>query len=204
MDRNGMVRTAWTVAGLLAACTAMAQDREDAGRAEAISDQQIMDDAITEELGRGLGIVSDSDFGALQSAATTCPGKLVKVGAITGWAINSKGKVYGPRRRLGEIQLYYSAAQQRFCARTMHSALTWGKSYGMTTSVSLQTCSRKHRRCTSANAIAKKFQGKNTFKYQAGPILLYGPKSRCVQAWGIAPYIRGRWQSSFLNYCPPR
>lgn len=106
--------------------------------------------------------------------AQSCPGKLIAVKPIR----DSAGK------KLAELQLYYSAATGKNCARTMHSSATWGKP--LHTEVFLQTCKRKHFSSRKGCNASKPHRADNdwgTFRYQAGPVSVYG-RNRCVAAQG--------------------
>ncbi|WP_242108534.1 hypothetical protein [Luteimonas aquatica] len=111
--------------------------------------------------------------------AQSCPGKLIEVKPIR----NASGL------KLAELQVYYNAATGKNCARTMHSSATWGKYHH--TEVLLQTCKRENfslRNGCSAPRLALTDWG--NFKYQAGPVSVYG-KGRCVFSQGSIVTISG-------------
>lgn len=104
--------------------------------------------------------------------AQSCPGKLIAVKPIK----SASGQ------RLAELQVYYNAATGKNCARTLHSSATWGKS--LHTEVFMHTC-------TAANFDPREGCRKpahwdsdwGSYKYQAGPISVYG-KNLCLLAQG--------------------
>ncbi|WP_157489358.1 MULTISPECIES: hypothetical protein [unclassified Lysobacter] len=117
------------------------------------------------------------------AAAQTCPGKLVAMKVIR------QGYPDGPK--LGELQLYWDAASGKNCARTMHSARTWGKSHW--TQAMISTCTRSNfdpRYGTCASDSPFKFDSK-VYKYQAGPLSLPG-KGRCVMVQGGIDAVANR------------
>lgn len=132
-------------------------------------------------------------FGALApgwALAQGCPGNLV--------GLKNIHRDFDPSKtKLGEIQLYYNPADGRNCARTMHSAATWGKR--LSTAVILRTCARKDYSasygCVGAPSLREK-QDWDYYEYQAGPRTLPG-RDRCVQVVGQV----GEFQTDIKGFC---
>lgn len=111
--------------------------------------------------------------------AQECGGRLVEVRNIMGDGANPQ--------KLGELQLYYNASNGNNCARTMHSAATWGVE--TPTAVSLGICdNRRDRTCNhpqlDPNPNPNRFAyDSRPYRYQAGPVRVHAP-SQCVRAGG--------------------
>lgn len=79
-------------------------------------------------------------------------------------------------QKVGQLQMYYNAANGNNCAIMLHSGPTWGSARD--TGVGLYVIDNKGY---IAETLA--FQRKSTFKYQAGPVWAKG-RNRCVTAGG--------------------
>lgn len=114
------------------------------------------------------------------AAAQACSGKLVGVKDIRPKPENTK---------LGEVQLYWDAAANKSCARTMHTAQTWGKARW--TYVILNNCERKDLIGGFCHPETRRDIDMGVFKYQAGPVALVR-KNSCVDSSGYIETPGGR------------
>lgn len=79
-------------------------------------------------------------------------------------------------QKVGQLQMYYNAANGNNCAIMLHSGPTWGSARD--TGVGLYAVNDKN--VISATLA---FERKSTFKYQAGPVRTPG-RNRCISAGG--------------------
>jgi hypothetical protein len=130
--------------------------------------------AVTAVIGFAiLVVVALTGSPAADAASGNCAGKLIESRNL---------KVGG--KKVGELDVYYNAANGRNCARMNHAGSTWGKK--LTTRVWVGICSEKKPGAKVCH-YDPKTDGvqQGAFKYYAGPVTTKASaKGRCIAASG--------------------
>ncbi len=121
-------------------------------------------------------------FFAGSAFADTCGGKLI-----------GYSRIYSNGLTIGQLQLYYNAANGNNCAVLKHASPTWGVS--LRTKVDLFTCTDS----TCARPANPRDIDTGYYRYEAGPVRIYG-KGRCVAAVGTMDY-RGVQAGTGIRSC---
>ena len=88
----------------------------------------------------------------------------------------------GQDRKIGELNIYYNAANGKNCAKTMHAGRTWGKP--MQTSVLLMRCRSDARPGSECfNRRDDTVMDSEVYEYYAGPVRIDG-RGNCIWASG--------------------
>lgn len=107
-----------------------------------------------------------------------CPGKLIDYVPYTA----------RDGSRIGQLQLYWNAADETNCAIMFHGGPTWGKATQTNVTLFLKTSS-------GAQEIKRQ---QDSFKYQAGPIRTSG-RNRQISAAGGLTY-KGAYYNGYTEY----